>query len=66
MADHTSKGIVYAVATAVVACTAAAKLVANDIPVPIIVLIQYAICLTVMYSTILPFHFFLQPSSGRY
>ena len=50
MKENTSKGIAYAVATAVIASTAAAaaKLVASDVPVPLIVMVQYSICLAVM------------------
>ncbi len=48
--DHTLKGIAFAFATTFVgsAAGAACKWVAEDVPVPMIVFIQYAICLLVM------------------
>ncbi|AMO56987.1 DMT family transporter [Endozoicomonas montiporae] len=55
MKENTPKGVAYAVATAVIASTAAAatKLVAADVPVPLIVLVQYSICLVVMLPWLL-------------
>lgn len=55
MKENTPKGIAYAVATAVIASTSAAatKLVADDVSVPQIVLIQYTICLVVMLPWLL-------------
>ncbi|MET4694925.1 DMT family transporter [Endozoicomonas lisbonensis] len=55
MKENTPKGVAYAVATAVIASTAAAstKLIAVDVPVPMIVLVQYSICLVVMLPWLL-------------
>lgn len=46
-AENIPKGVAYALATAVVASTAgaASKLISADVPVPLIVLLQYSICL---------------------
>lgn len=55
MKDNTPKGVAYAVATAIIASTAGAatKLVASDVPVPLIVFVQYTICLIVMLPWLL-------------
>ncbi len=49
MTENIPKGVLYALATTLVASTAAAasKLVANDVPVSMIVLAQYSICLVI-------------------
>lgn len=54
MIDNTQKGVAFALATAVVGSTAGAagKLVAQDVAVPMIVFVQYAICLLVMLPRI--------------
>ena len=48
--ENIPKGIAYAVATALVGSTAgaASKFISSDVPVPVIVLVQYFICLLLM------------------
>ncbi|MGI9281018.1 MAG: DMT family transporter [Endozoicomonas sp.] len=53
--ENIPKGVAYALATAVVASTAgaASKLISGDVPVPVIVLAQYFICLVLMLPWLL-------------
>ncbi|WP_461534769.1 DMT family transporter [Spongorhabdus nitratireducens] len=48
--ENVPKGVAYAVATTLFASTAAAatKLIASDVPIPVIVLAQYLICFVIM------------------
>ncbi|KEQ19239.1 DMT family transporter [Endozoicomonas numazuensis] len=53
--ENIPKGVTYALATAIVASTAgaASKLISGDVPVPVIVLAQYFICLLLMLPWLL-------------